>query len=347
MSDSTLGIIGSGQLGSMLCQAAKKLNVKTVVISDDEKGPAQKYADQFIFAKYDDQQKIKQFTDKADVVTFEFENIPISILKQIEKEKKVLPKPEINRIIQNRKLEKSFVNELGIETTKWSFIEKAEDVTKNSNLLPGILKTNTLGYDGQGQFVLKSLADVKKDWCFTADYILEKKVNLKKEISVIITRFIDGETFIYEPIENLHKDQILKHSKIPANINEKIYKQAQNNAKIIADELDYVGSMCVEYFIDQDDNLLVNEIAPRVHNSGHLTINAFNISQFENHIRAVCGLKFEKPKKNSNAEMINILGKEIEEYRSKTFKEDEFFFDYGKKIIKEKRKMGHLTILKK
>jgi len=347
MSDSTLGIIGSGQLGSMLCQAAKKLNVRTVVISDDEQGPAQKYADQFIFAKYDDQQKIKQFTDKADVVTFEFENIPINILKQIEKEKKVLPKPEINRIIQNRKLEKSFVNELGIETTKWSFIEKAEDVTKNSNLLPGILKTNTLGYDGQGQFVLKSLADVKKDWCFTADYILEKKVNLKKEISVIITRFIDGETFIYEPIENLHKDQILKHSKIPANIDEKIYKQAQNNAKIIADELDYVGSMCVEYFIDQDDNLLVNEIAPRVHNSGHLTINAFNISQFENHIRAVCGLKFEKPKKNSNAEMINILGKEIEEYRSKTFKEDEFFFDYGKKIIKEKRKMGHLTILKK
>ena len=347
MSDSTLGIIGSGQLGSMLCQAAKKLNVRTVVISDDEQGPAQKYADQFIFAKYDNQQKIKQFIDKADVVTFEFENIPINILKQIEKEKKVLPKPEINRIIQNRKLEKSFINELGIATTKWAFIEKAEDVTKNSNLLPGILKTNTLGYDGQGQFVLKSLADVKKDWCFTADYILEKKVNLKKEISVIITRFIDGETFIYEPIENLHKDQILKHSKIPANIDEKIYKQAQNNAKIIADKLDYVGSMCVEYFIDQDDNLLVNEIAPRVHNSGHLTINAFNISQFENHIRAVCGLKFEKPKKNSNAEMINILGKEIEEYRSKTFKEDEFFFDYGKKIIKEKRKMGHLTILKK
>ena len=347
MSDSTLGIIGSGQLGSMLCQAAKKLNVRTVVISDDEQGPAQKYADQFIFAKYDNQQKIKQFIDKADVVTFEFENIPINILKQIEKEKKVLPKPEINRIIQNRKLEKSFVNELGIATTKWAFIEKAEDVTKNSNLLPGILKTNTLGYDGQGQFVLKSLADVKKDWCFTADYILEKKVNLKKEISVIITRFIDGETFIYEPIENLHKDQILKHSKIPANIDEKIYKQAQNNAKLIADKLDYVGSMCVEYFIDQDDNLLVNEIAPRVHNSGHLTINAFNISQFENHIRAVCGLKFEKPKKNSNAEMINILGKEIEEYRSKTFKEDEFFFDYGKKIIKEKRKMGHLTILKK
>ena len=347
MSNITLGIIGSGQLGSMLCQAAKKLKIKTVVISDDEQGPAQNYANQFIFAKYDDQQKIREFIDNVDVVTFEFENIPIDILKQIEKEKKVLPKPEINKIIQNRKLEKSFVNDLGVATTKWAFIAKADDVTKHSNLLPGILKTNTLGYDGHGQFVLNSLNDVKKDWCFTADYILEKKVNLKKEISVIITRFINGETFSYEPIENMHKDQILKHSKIPANINQDIYKKAQNNAKLIADRLDYVGTMCVEYFIDQDDNLLVNEIAPRVHNSGHLTINAFNISQFENHVRAVCGFKFEKTQKNSNAEMINILGKEIEEYRSKTFEEGEFFFDYGKKTIKEKRKMGHLTILKK
>ena len=347
MSDITLGIIGSGQLGSLLCQAAKTLKVKTIVISDDEHGPAQDYADQFIFSKYDNKDKIKEFAGKVDIVTYEFENIPVEILNQINKEKKVLPKPEINRIIQNRKLEKSFINELGIATTKWAFIENAEDVTKHKNLLPGILKTNTLGYDGHGQFVLNSLTDVKKDWCFTADYILEKKVNLKKEISVIITRFIDGETSIYEPIENLHKDQILKHSKIPADIDEKIYKQAQNNAKIIADKLDYVGSMCVEYFIDQDNNLLVNEIAPRVHNSGHLTINAFNLSQYHNHIKAVCGLKFEKLKKNSNAEMINILGKEIEEYRSKTFKEDEFFFDYGKKTIKEKRKMGHLTILKK
>ena len=347
MSDITLGIIGSGQLGMMLCQAAKKLNVKTVVISDDEQGPAQNYADQFIFSKYDNQEKIAEFIDKVDVVTFEFENIPVDILKKIEKEKKVLPKPEVNKIIQNRKLEKSFVNKLGISTTEWAFIEKADDINNHSNLLPGILKTNTLGYDGHGQFVLNSLEDIKKDWCFTADYILEKKVNLKKEISVIITRFINGEIFIYEPIENLHKDQILKHSKIPAEINYQISEQAQKNAKLIADKLDYVGTMCVEYFIDQKDNLLVNEIAPRVHNSGHLTINAFNISQFENHVRAVCDFKFKKSKKKTNAEMINILGNEIDEYRSKTFQDGEFFFDYEKKSIKEKRKMGHLTVLKK
>ena len=347
MSGITLGIIGSGQLGSLLCQAAKKLNIKTVVISDDEHGPAQNYSDQFIFTKYDNKDKIREFISKVDIVTYEFENIPIEILKSIDKERKVLPRPSINQTVQNRKLEKTFVNDLGIKTTEWAFIKSVEDVKKNKRLLPGILKTNTLGYDGHGQFVLNSLQDIKKDWCFTADYILEKKVNLIKEISVVITRFDNNNIYTYEPIENIHKDQILKHSKIPADITDEIFKKAQFNAKLIAEKLDYIGAMCVEYFIDENNNLLLNEIAPRVHNSGHLTINAFNISQFENHVRAVCGLNNEKVQKISNAEMINILGKEIEEYRSKSFSDLEFFFDYGKKKIKDKRKMGHLTILKK
>ena len=168
-----------------------------------------------------------------------------------------------------------------------------------------------------------------------------------KEISVVITRFLNGDTYIYEPIENFHKDQILNHSKIPADINKEIFIKAQNNAKLITEKLDYVGTMCVEYFIDQDDNLLVNEIAPRVHNSGHLTINAFNISQFENHVRAVCDLGLAKVEKISNAEMFNVLGKDIVTYRSKTFNKEEFFYDYRKKTIKDKRNMGHLTILKK
>ncbi len=347
MTISVLGIIGSGQLGLLLCQAAKKLNIKTVVISDDENGPAQNYSDEFIYSKYDDINKIKEFISKVDIITYEFENIPISILKEINQEKKVLPNPEINKIIQNRQLEKTFVNNLGIKTTNWAFIKSANDVQQNKNLLPGILKTNTLGYDGHGQYVLNSLDDVKKDWCFTADYILEKRVNLKKEISVIVTRFENQEIYIYEPVENVHKDQILKYSKIPADIKSDIFQKAQDSAKLIANKLGYVGTMCVEYFIDQEGNLLVNEIAPRVHNSGHLTINAFNISQFENHIRAVCGLKRKDVKKLANAEMKNILGSEIQDYRKRSFKTDEYFFDYGKKIIKEKRKMGHLTILKK
>ncbi len=153
MSGITLGIIGSGQLGSLLCQAAKKLNIKTVVISDDEQGPAQNYSDQFIFSKYNNKEKIKEFISKVDLVTYEFENISVDILKSINKEKTILPKPDINQVIQNRKLEKTFINSLGIKTTDWVFIKSGEDVKKNEKLLPGILKTNTLGYDGHGQFV--------------------------------------------------------------------------------------------------------------------------------------------------------------------------------------------------
>ena len=346
MLKSTLGIIGSGQLGSLLCQSAKKLNIKTVVISDDELGPAQNYADEFIYSNYDNKETLKKFIGKVDIVTYEFENIPIKILKDIDKEKKVLPKPEINRIVQNRKLEKTFVNGLGIKTTDWSFIKSKKDLDSNKKLFPGILKTNTLGYDGHGQIIINSTNDLNNQIDFNFDYILEKKIDLKKEISVVLTRFNNGEYYIYEPIENVHKDQILRHSKIPADINSNIFEKAQNYAKSIADRLEYVGTMCVEYFIDQDDNLLVNEIAPRVHNSGHLTINAFSISQFENHIRAVCGLKKEDVKKISNAEMNNILGEEITDYRKRSFKNNEYFFDYEKKSIKKKRKMGHITVLK-
>ena len=240
MSDITLGIIGSGQLGSLLCQAAKKLNIKTVIISDDEQGPAQNYSDQFIFAKYEDSEKIKEFINKVDIVTYEFENIPVKILKKIDKEKKVLPKPSINQIIQNRKLEKTFINGLGIKTTEWAFIKSAENIKENEKLLPGILKSNTLGYDGHGQFVLNSLYDVKKDWCFTADYILEKKVNLKKEISVVISRFTKNQIYAYEPIENIHENQILNHSKIPADITKEISNEAQKSAKLISEKLDYM-----------------------------------------------------------------------------------------------------------
>ena len=342
----SIGIIGGGQLGSMMCQAAKKLRIKTVVISNDKYGTAQNYCDEFIYTDYNDEDNLKKFVDLVDVVTYEFENIPYDVLSKIEKHKIVLPNPKINQIVQNRKLEKEFIKELGIKTTAWVFIKEKKDIEKNKNLLPGILKSCTLGYDGHGQYILNDMKDVENSWCFTDNYILEKLVNLKKEISVIITRFKNGDHSIYEPFENIHKNQILKNSKIPSEISKKIYEESINNAKIIADKLDYVGTMCVEYFIDDNENLLVNEIAPRVHNSGHLTINAFNISQFENHIRAVCDLENVQIKKNFNAEMINILGNDIKIYRKKSFKKNEFFFDYLKKEIKDKRKMGHLTILK-
>ena len=216
----------------------------------------------------------------------------------------------------------------------------------NLDFLPGLLKTVTLGYDGKGQHPVSSLENldsIKID--YSKGYILEKLVKLKKEISIIITRFSDQKYEIYEPIENVHEDQILKNSKIPAEITDKILKQSKLWATIISEELKYVGTLCVEFFIDRNDNLYVNEIAPRVHNSGHLTINAYNVSQFENHVRAVCKLKQIPLKKISNAKMKNIIGDQITYYRNKESVENEFFFDYLKKEIKHKRKMGHLTTL--
>ena len=344
----TLGIIGGGQLGSMLIVAAKKNKIKTIVFSDDVNSPAQKYSDEFICGKYDNEQKISDFVKKVDVITFEFENIPFETLIKINNLKKVLPKPDIIKILQNRIYEKDFVNECKFKTTSYESVKNSEDLKSKINFIPGILKTCTLGYDGKGQCKINSIEDLEKiKLDFNKEYIIEKFIELKKEISVIITRFGRQEYEIYDPIENLHKNQILKSSKIPAKINNKIFKESKNWAKIIAEKLDYVGTLCVEYFIDKKDNLYINEIAPRVHNSGHLTINSHNISQFENHIRAVCGLRRKKTIKLYDAEMINLIGKDILSYRKKKFSNNEFFYDYSKKEIKEKRKMGHLTIIKK
>jgi len=346
MSKPTLGIIGGGQLGSMLAIAANKLEIKTVIFCDDISAPAQNFSNEFIHGGYDDQNKIDEFITKVDVITYEFENIPYETLNEINKTKPVLPKPSVNRIIQHRLAEKDFINKLNIRTTQYMSIQNKSEIDALQNLLPGLLKTTTLGYDGKGQHLINStddLSDLNID--FSKGYILEKMVKLKKEISIIITRFGNKKYEIYEPIENLHEDQILKYSKIPAEISDEILQKSKLWAIQISEELKYVGTLCVEFFIDRNENLYVNEVAPRVHNSGHLTINAYNVSQFENHIRAVCQLEQVPLKKISNAHMKNIIGDQISVYRNKKLEQNEFFFDYLKKVIKHKRKMGHLTTL--
>ena len=347
MSKKNLGIIGGGQLGSLLSVAAKKLNIKTTVYCDDFDAPAQNFCDDFIFGKYDDKQKIQNFIQKVDLITYEFENIPFETLNEMNKFKPVLPKPSVNRLIQHRIAEKDFINKLNIRTTRYVSIEKKSDLETLGDFLPGILKTTTMGYDGKGQFPIKNINDINAlDIDFSKDYILEKLVKLKKEISVIVTRFGINSYEIYEPIENTHQDQILKYSVIPADITKKILDQSKDWASRIAEELKYIGTLCVEFFIDRNENLYVNEIAPRVHNSGHLTINAYNISQFENHVRAICSLQKIPLKKLSNAKMINLIGNQIEPYRKNMkFNDNEFFYDYLKKEVKEKRKMGHITTL--
>jgi 5-(carboxyamino)imidazole ribonucleotide synthase len=348
MSEIKLGIIGGGQLGSMLCQAAKKLNIKTIIYSDDVESPAQNFCDEFISSEYSNKDKIYEFAKKVDVITYEFENIPYDTLNELNKLKPVSPKPSVNRLIQHRLAEKDFINKLNIRTTRYAHVESKEDLLPLGDFLPGILKTTTMGYDGKGQFPIKNLDQIDSlNINFENEYILEKLVKLKKEISVIITRFSNNKYEIYEPIENTHEDQILRHSKIPAEISVKLSEQSKEWAILIAEELKYIGTLCVEFFIDRNDNLYVNEIAPRVHNSGHLTINAYNVSQFENHVRAVCSLDQIPLKKNSNAEMINLIGDQIVKYRDNPkVNNNQFLFDYLKKDIKEKRKMGHLTTLK-
>ena len=338
MSKPTLGIIGGGQLGSMLAIAANKLEIKTIIFCDDIDAPAQNFSNEFIHGDYNNQNKINEFVNKVDVITFEFENIPFETLNEINKSKPVLPKPSVNRIIQHRLAEKDFINKLNIRTTRYVSIEKRSEIDSVQDMLPGLLKTTTLGYDGKGQYLIQKIEDLET-------LNIEKLVKLKKEISIIITRFNNKKYEIYEPVENLHEEQILKYSKIPAEIENKVLEQSKLWAMQIAEELKYVGTLCVEFFIDRNDNLYVNEIAPRVHNSGHLTINAYNVSQFENHIRAVCKLEQIAIKKISNAKMKNIIGNEISFYRNKKYEQNEFFFDYLKKEIKSKRKMGHLTTL--
>ena len=348
MSEITLGILGGGQLGSMLSVAAKKLFIKSIIYSDDQDAPAQNFCDEFIFANYKDRDKIYEFSNKVDYITFEFENIPYETLNELNKLKKVSPKPSINRLIQHRLAEKDFINKLNLRTTRYVHISNKKDLEPLTDFFPGILKTTTLGYDGKGQYPIQSIEQISStNIDFSKEYILEKLVKLKKEISVIITRFGNNKYEIYEPIENTHEDQILKYSKIPADITEKLFNQSKDWGIQIAEELKYIGTLCIEFFIDRNDNLYVNEIAPRVHNSGHLTINAYNISQFENHVRAVCELKQIQLNKISNAEMINLIGNQIIPYRQNPkLTNNQFFFDYLKKEVKEKRKMGHLTTLK-
>jgi len=340
-----LGILGGGQLGMMICQAAQKIQVETIVYSDTSDSPAIDFSDNHFISNYDDFGQIDNFINKCDYVTFEFENIPFETLKYIDKKKNVFPSPTINNIIQDRLTEKEFINSLDIDTVPFLNISKSLILSEiDKEFFPSILKTRRMGYDGKGQSIIsdkKSLINLDQD-----KYILEKKIKLKQEISVITVRYQDESLFSYLPIDNTHKNQILFKSVSPAMIDDSLRDKALLWSKKIIKSLNYIGVICIEFFIDENNKLYVNELAPRVHNSGHLTIESYNISQFESHIRAVCNLTKVKPKIQYQAEMINILGSDISKYRDAQVKNNNFFHDYFKKEPKEGRKMGHLTKIK-
>ena len=338
-----LGILGGGQLGMMMCQEAKGLKISTFIFSDTEDSPATKFSDEYIIAQYDDFEKLERFIQVCDVITYEFENIPYKTLNHIFKKKPVYPGPQINNIIQDRLTEKKFINDLNIPTVPYLPIEESNQLLLvDEKFFPAILKTRRLGYDGKGQTVIDSKTE--KLQIERKEYILEKRIELKTEISVITVRYQDNSLFSYKPIENIHKDQILHTSTSPASITLELQTKAIQWSQEIIKALNYVGVICIEFFIDRSDNLFVNEIAPRVHNSGHLTIESYNVSQFQSHIRAVCDLNPITPELKTGAQMLNLLGEDIFKYRDYSkIEKDEFFHDYFKKEAKKGRKMGHVT----
>jgi 5-(carboxyamino)imidazole ribonucleotide synthase len=338
-----LGILGGGQLGMMMCQEAKNLKISTFIFTDNEDSPATKFSNDHIIAQYDDFEKLEKFIQACDVITYEFENIPYKTLNHISKEKHVYPEPQINNVIQDRLTEKEFINDLNIPTVPYLPIEESNQLLSvEDNFFPAILKTRRLGYDGKGQTVIDSKA--KKFQIEKNDYILEKKIELKTEVSVITVRYQDNSLFSYKPIENIHKDQILHTSTSPASISIELQDKAIKWSQEIIKALNYVGVICIEFFIDRFDNLFVNEIAPRVHNSGHLTIESYNISQFQSHLRAVCNLSPIAPELKTKAQMLNLLGEDIFKYRGQLkIEKNTFFHDYYKQNAKKGRKMGHVT----
>ena len=343
-----LGILYSGQLETQLIKSAKKISgIKTIVLTNDKDGPAKHYADEFICADLNDKRVIEKFVNKIDLCTYAFENLSYEILKSIADMKEVHPSPNTLKIAQNRILEKKFANELGVKTTEWKSIKSLDELKDGIKLFGNcILKSISGGYDGKQQYRFKSLDDIDEKLDFSKEYVLEKFLNFKQEISVAVTRFKDGKISIYEPSENKHEKGILRESKIPADISKGVLKNSQDIAVKFAEKLDYVGTLNIEFMVDQKENLYFLEWCNRCHNGMWHTVNSYKVDQFMNHVRAILGLEFIENKKISNAIMTNILGDEINEFRNKKFKENEFFFDYLKKEIRPGRKMGHLTILK-
>lgn len=345
---STIGILGGGQLGRMLAIAAAQLGFKTHIYCPEVGCPAEHVSDSITHAKYDDETALRQFTQSVDVVTYEFENIPVKTVKFISNGVSVFPDSKVLEISQDRLHEKNFLNNLGIATAPFKGVsseqEAAEALKKIS--YPAVLKTRRFGYDGKGQAIVKSAYELGSAWktLNNDQIIVEGFIDFDMEISVIAARGQDGEIKCFVPAENQHKNHILDISVAPARIDDDIKDKAIDIATNVIKNIDYVGVLTIEFFLSNREPVLrVNEIAPRVHNSGHWTIEACPSSQFEQHIRAICGLPLGGVEFNGIAEMTNLIGEDILKYTDLLKDPTANVHHYGKEIIKSGRKMGHVT----
>jgi 5-(carboxyamino)imidazole ribonucleotide synthase len=343
----TIGILGGGQLGRMLALAAARLGLKSHIYSPpNEDAPAFQVSDAQTLADFDNHAALTKFAEACDVVTFEWENVPVATVEHIAKTYAVYPSAKTLAVTQDRFDEKSFVTSLGLKTTPFTKIDSTNDARAIANA-PAILKTRRMGYDGKGQAKIKSGDDAARalESFKGAPCILEGFIDFEFEASVIGVRGIDGSFAAYDPPENAHGDHILRRSTVPSRLSTTQSEDAKAIAKKIANALDYVGVFAVELFVMKDGSLLVNEIAPRVHNSGHWTIDACLVSQFENHIRAVAGWPLGSTERHSDAVMENLIGEEAADWKALAAKGGALHL-YGKKEIRAGRKMGHVTYIK-
>src|SRR5579864_4006154 len=346
----TVGILGGGQLGRMLAMAAARLGLRSQVFSPEVESPAFDVVANATCAEYADVEALELFASDVDVITYEFENVPAASAMILAARRSVLPDRQILETTQDRLVEKDFVTKLGIQTADYADVSSPQTLRAAIARigLPAVLKTRRFGYDGKGQTMIRAGDDPDRVWedLGTKSAILEAFVPFEREISVIAARSADGHVECFDVTENEHRDHILKISRAPAPIPDDLAANARAIAETIAGALGYVGVLAVEMFVLADAGgrkVLVNEIAPRVHNSGHWTLDGASISQFEQHIRAIAGWPLGKPVRHGPVTMTNLIGEEINDYAHWLTVPGATVHIYGKGAPRPGRKMGHVT----
>ncbi|MDX2113278.1 MAG: 5-(carboxyamino)imidazole ribonucleotide synthase [Alphaproteobacteria bacterium] len=363
---STIGILGSGQLGKMLAIAAVEMGYHCHIYSPEMDAPAYEAAKSFTVSSYTNPEALERFAQKVDIITYEFENVDTSALATIPSSHKIFPSVQVLKTAQHRLREKEAVAGLGIATAPYAPVRSLDDLRAATQKLgyPCILKTCTMGYDGKGQWKIESQEDIEsichpyqakrtegslRSLDFARDdneYILEGFVDFEMEISVIVARSASGEVRCYPPVQNTHKNHILHETIAPAPISPELSGKAESMARTIAEGLQLVGLMAVEMFVTKAGDILVNELAPRPHNSGHWTLDACMTSQFEQTIRAICGLPLGDTSRLCDARMLNLIGDDVNEWQKYAAMPNAKLHLYGKKESRPGRKMGHVNFLK-
>jgi 5-(carboxyamino)imidazole ribonucleotide synthase len=350
MTAQTIGIIGGGQLGRMLAMAAARLNFRTIILEPQADCPAAQVANRQIVAAYDDAAALAELASACDVVTYEFENVPVSAAERLARDVAVYPPPKALEMAQDRLTEKQFLNDCGVPTARFHAVDSQADL--DAALADfggrGVLKTRRLGYDGKGQRVYRSAADSAEGGYAalgSVPLILESFVAFEREISIIAARNAEGTIKSYDPAENVHRDGILHTSTLPARLSPHTAEAAATAAAVILTALGYVGVIGIEFFVLSDGSLIANEMAPRVHNSGHWTEAACVVSQFEQHIRAVAGLPLGNPVRHADCIMQNLIGDDILSVPDWLARDNTLVHLYGKTEARPGRKMGHVTTL--